>query len=166
VTRYAALPDFIRKALTRIVPSRNGELTYYPCRVTLKTGENLDTVYIEPEKPYLSAWGVFPENDKAKKWVRIEDVAEVADSPVRLPASFADEIYRQGESGMGYTIFTVVFADGSRQPCVTGNAVDFIRYPAGKGPTDVIDVHPHEGRDAEPVRAPEWHWCLYSEEVE
>jgi hypothetical protein len=33
----------------------------------LKGGENLDTVYIEPEKPYLSAWGVYPEDDKGKK---------------------------------------------------------------------------------------------------
>ena len=32
-----------------------------------------------------------------------------------MRARFADEIYRHGESRMGYTIFTVVFADGQRQ---------------------------------------------------
>jgi hypothetical protein len=68
------------------------------------------------------------------------------DSPTRLPVRFADEISRHGESGMGHTIFTVVFADGQRQACVTGNAVDFIRYPLGKGPRDVAAVIPHAGR--------------------
>ena len=76
----------------------------------------------------------------------------------------ANEIYRNGESGMGYTIFTVVFADGVRQACTTGNAVDFIQYPIGKGPKDVVAVIPHEGRrDDSLVKSPEWYWCLYSE---
>jgi hypothetical protein len=44
-----------------------------------------------------------------------------------------------------HTIFTVVFADGSRQAYGTGNAVDFIRYPEGKGENDVIDVLPTRG---------------------
>jgi hypothetical protein len=47
---------------------------------------------------------------------------------------------------MGYTIFTVVFADGLRQACVTGNAVDFIRYPPGKSPKDVVKVLPARGQ--------------------
>jgi hypothetical protein len=65
---------------------------------------------------------------------------------------------------MGYTIFTIVFSDGSRQACVTGNAVDFIRYPPDLGPEDVIAVLPHEGsRDDSLIRSPEWYWCLYSE---
>jgi len=166
MARYAALPDHIREALQTIEPSGDAELWYYPCRVTLTNGTVLDTVYIEPEKPYLRFWGVFPEDDRGKRSIRIEDVLEVEDSPTRLPAKFANEIYRRGESGMGYTIFTVVFADGTRQTCASGNAVDFIRYPAGKRPTDVTEVHPHEGRGAGPIMAPEWYWCLYSEELD
>lgn len=166
MSRYPALSDSIREALTKIVPSKAGQLLYYPCRVTLESGERLDTVYIEPEKPYLRIWGVYPEEDKGKKWIRIQDVVAVEDSPVRLPARFANEIYSQGESGMGYTIFTVAFSDGKRQAFVTGNAVDFIHYPPGKGPNDVIGVEPHEGRNAEPIVTPDWYWCLYSEEVE
>ena len=46
----------------------------------------------------------------------------------------------------------------------TGNAVDFIQYPHGKGPNDVAAVLPHEGRNAQPVAAPDWYWCLYSGE--
>ena len=146
-----------------IVPSRDGELAYYPCRVTLKTGAVLDTVYVEPEMPYLRMWGVYPEDDGGKRFVRIENVEKVENSPVRLPAQFANEIYHSGESGMGYMIFTVVFSDGERQACVAGNAVDFINYPNGKGPVEVVAVLPHVGRGGEMVRAPEWYWCLYSE---
>jgi len=163
VSRYALLSDTIRAALNGIVPSKDGELVYYPCRVTLKNGESLDTVYIEPETPYLRMWGVYPEDDRFKSWIRIEDVAEVEDSPTRLPAKFANEIYRQGESGMGYTVFTVVFSDGDRQECSSGNAIDFIHYPKGKGPADVVEVLPHQGRGSEPLKGPDWCWCLYSE---
>ena len=83
---------------------------------------------------------MYPEDDKGKRWIRIEDVFAVEESHTRLPALFADELYRNGESGMGYTIFTVVFADGQWQACVTGNAVDLIRYPPGKGSRDVVAV--------------------------
>lgn len=164
MTSYAKMPERIRTQIASIEPSRDGEMVYYPCRAVLKAGEVLDTLYIVSEKPYLKYWGIPPENDPGKRWIRIEDVAEVSDSPTRLPARFANEIYRQGESGMGYTIFTIVFADGTRQACVTGNAVDFVRYPSGKTPKDVVAVMPHEGRrDDSLVRAPEWYWCLFSE---
>ncbi len=163
MSRYAALPEPVRIAFDGIAPSGDANLKYYPCRVTLIDGRVLDTVYIEPEMPYLRVWGVYPENDRGKRSVRIEDVLKVEDSPTRLPAQFANEIYERGESGMGYTIFTVLFSDGQRQACVTGNAVDFIRYPDGKGPKDVIGVLPHEGRNAQPIGAPDWYWCLYSE---
>jgi hypothetical protein len=161
--RYAQLPDHIHEALQHITPTDGGDIMYYPCRVTLRSGLVLNTVYIEPEKPYLRVWGIYPEDDRAKRSVRIEEVLKVEDSPTRLPARFANEIYRNGESGMGYTIFTVVFSDGERQAYSTGNAVDFIRYPEGRSPEDVIAVEPHEGRRANPVQSPEWYWCLYSD---
>ena len=161
---YSTLLPHVREALKSIEPSRDGELVYYPCRAVLKSGEAFDTVYIVPEKPYVKQWGVYPENDRGKRWIRMEDIAEVQESPTRLPAQFANDIYRNGESGMGYTIFTVVFADGVRQACATGNAVDFIQYPIGKGPKDVVAVIPHEGRRNDSlVKSPEWYWCLYSE---
>jgi hypothetical protein len=161
---YSTLLPHVREALTGIEPSRDRELVYYPCRAVLKSGEAFDTVYIVSEKPYVKHWGVYPENDLGKRWVRMEDIAEVQESPTRLPAQFANEIYRNGESGMGYTIFTVVFADDVRQACASGNAVDFIQYPIGKGPKDVVAVIPHEGRrDASVAKSPQCYWCLYSE---
>jgi hypothetical protein len=46
------------------------------------------------EKPYLEVWGQYPEEFCGKKWIRIEDVAEVDDSPTRLRARFATLLYR------------------------------------------------------------------------
>jgi hypothetical protein len=164
VGRYRPLPDNVRLALESIESSRDGDVLYYPCAVRLKNGETLQCVYVIPEVPYMRQWGIYPEDDKGKSWIRIEDVAEVKESLTRLPARFATELYQHGESGMGYTIFTIVFRDGYRQACVTGNAVDFIRYPPGLGPEDVVAVLPHVGRrDDSPVRSPHWTWCLYSE---
>jgi hypothetical protein len=164
MSRYSVLPDHVREALGGIVPSGDDELWYFPCRVTLRDGRIFDTVYIEPEMPYLRWWGVYPEDDRGKRFVKIDDVVKVEDSPTRLPARFANQIYDHGESGMGYTIFTIVFSDGERQACTTGNAVDFIRYPIGKGPNDVSSVLPHEGRNAQQIGVPDWYWCLYSGE--
>lgn len=163
MARYAQHPAHISEALQEITPSDGGSITYYPCKVTLKDARIFHAVYIEPEKPYFRVWGVYPEDDKGKQSLRIEEVELVEESQKRLPPQFANEVYRSGESGMGYTIFTVVFSDGLRQAYVTGNAVDFITYPEGKGPQNVVSVEPHVGRNENPLRAPQWFWCLYSE---
>jgi hypothetical protein len=162
--RYSALPQHIRDALNGIEPSWDGDLAYFPCRVVLKDGRVGDNVYIVAEQPYIRMWGIYPEDDRGKSSIRIEDLIEVNESPIRLPAKFANQLYKAGESGMGYTIFTLVFSDGLTQACGTGNAIDFIRYPANKGPDDVVAVLPHEGRrDDSLVSMPDYTWCIYSE---
>ena len=165
MSRYSLLPTRIQEVLQGIEPTQDGELTYFPCSTTLTTGDVLDTVYFMPERPVMKMWEAYLQTDGVKRLVPMENVAEVKDSPTRLPARFANELYRQGESGMGYTIFTVVFSDGTRQACVTGSGVDFIQYPPGKGPRDVTAVIPNEGRNSESlVKAPASHWCIYAEE--
>jgi len=157
------LPDRLREDLNAITPSTDGDLTYWPCAAHMKDGTVFTCVYVLPEGPYIRQWGVYPHQDRGKSYISVADVDALAESPTRLPAPFANKLYKSGESGMGYTIFTVVFADGSRQAYGSGNAVDFVRYPEGKGPSDVVDVLPHEGRNAEPVSCPEYYWCLFSE---
>jgi hypothetical protein len=159
----AKFPDELQDDLSAITPSRNRDLTYWPCAARMKDGTVLVCVYVVPEGPYIRHWGLYPQQDRGKSYILLSDVDALAESPRRLPAQFASKLYKSGESGMGYTIFTVVFADGSRQAYGTGNAVDFIRYPEGKGQSDVVDVLPHEGRNAEPVSCPEYYWCLFSE---
>ena len=129
----------------------------------MRDGTVFQCVYVVPEGPYIKVWGIYPQHDPGKSYISVSDVEAFAASPSRLPAQFANKLYENGESGMGYTIFTVVFSDGSRQAYGTGNAVDFIRYPKGKSQSDIQDVLPHEGRDAEPMSSPEYYWCLFSE---
>lgn len=157
------LPDKLRDDLTAIIPSRDGDLTYWPCAAHMKDGTVLISVYVVAEGPYIRHWGIYPQQDRGKRYISLSDVDALAESPRRLPAQFANKLYQNGESGMGYTIFTVVFADGFRQAYGTGNAVDFIRYPEGKGQSNVVDVLPHEGRHAERVSCPGYYWCLFSE---
>jgi hypothetical protein len=137
-------------------------MEYRPCAVVTKDGRTVDCVYIVPEEPYIKLWGVWPEDDRGKWSLPITAVAEIRDSDSRLPGKFANQLYEAAESGMGYCVFTVVFADGSSQVYVTGNAVDFIPYPAGKSSQDVIQVLPHKGR-GEPgtLAGLDYHWCLY-----
>jgi hypothetical protein len=113
----------------------------------------------------MKLWEGHLQTNGAKRLIRVDEVAEVRDSPTRLPARFANELYQQGDLGLEYTIFTVVFSDETRQACVTGTGVDFIQYPPGKGPRNVTAVLPHEGRrDDSLVKAPPSHWCIYAEE--
>ena len=86
-------------------------------------------------------------------------------SPHRLPPAIADRLYVEGESGMGYTIFTLIMRDGSRLPRVTGNWVDFPALPNGVTTADVVDVLPHAGREHyrdRPVEpAPDYCWLFF-----
>lgn len=163
MARYPALPESLKSQLAAIEPSSSGNLYYYPCQVLLRTGATMDRVYMVAEAPYISLWGVYPEQDHWKSSIKIADVVSIAESPSRLPAQVANRLYEAGESGMGYQIFTIVFSDGTKQPYLTGGAVDFVEYPQGKGIKDVITVLPHVGRDQNPLQGPKYYWCLYSE---
>jgi len=163
--RYPTLNASLREQLRRIKPSISGRLNYYPCAAKLRNGEVLSCVYLVCDDPFVRMWGAYPEKDSGKKWVPLQEVVEVSDSLLRLPAKFANKLYKHSESGMGYTIFTVLFSDLSRQAYGCGNAVDFIQYPEGKGPKNVLWVSPHKGRHAENVlTSPPFSWSLYSEE--
>jgi hypothetical protein len=166
MARYSKISADLRAELSRIPAVGDFGLEYPPCDVRLKDGRRVSRVYVVPEDPYIKIWGVWPEDDKGKLSVLIDDVVEIRESADRLPASMAAKLYAAGESGMGYCVFTVLFNDGACLPFASGGAVDFIEYPPGKGPANVVDVIPHEGRDEPDLRrAPEFHWCLYSEET-
>jgi hypothetical protein len=59
----------------------------------------------------MKLWEGHLQTNGAKRLIRVDEVAEVRDSPTRLPARFANELYQQGDLGLEYTIFTVVFSD-------------------------------------------------------
>ena len=158
---YPALPRALAEQLHRVPPSHDRRLEYRPCAVTLADGRELPCVYVVDAAAYLRVWGVYPERDPAKRAVPLAAVRGIRESSHRLPAALADTLYRAGESGMGYTVFTVEFSDGRRQAYVAGNAVDFIAAPPGLWAADAVRVRPHEGREAAPLPAVDYHWCLY-----
>ena len=65
----------------------------------------------ERQATYGTAVGRVSANDGAKRLIHVEDVAAMRDSPTRLSARFANELYQQGESSIGYTIVTIVFSN-------------------------------------------------------
>ncbi|WP_062318038.1 hypothetical protein [Demequina maris] len=148
--------------LAQVPKSSSGYMEYSPCRVTLRSGEVLDRVYVVDESQFSRSWGT------AASRVSIEDVVRIEDSPVRLPADLANKLYEAGESGMGYTMFSARMRDGEQLPFVVGNAVDFPNWRPGLDPRDVVDVVPHAGRAEFRDRQPRIHeksapyeWCLY-----
>jgi hypothetical protein len=135
-------PELIEQ-LSRVPTSRDGSMSYAPCLVTLKSGEVLPRVYVLEESSYLRLWG----DDPKRSTIDPSAIASMVESPDRLPAELANEVYAAGESGMGYSIFTVVLRDGSTIPFLTGNAVDFPDWPEEVDPSDAVAVQPHVGRE-------------------
>lgn len=158
---YAPLSSDLRAQLETIAPSHSQNLDYRPCQVTLKSGHVIPCVYVVDAQAYISSWGVWPEDNAGKQYIRVEDIASIGDSPFRLPAVFANELYRAGESGMGYCVFTVIFSDGATSAYVSGNALDFLPLPTGKTMSDIVRVLPHKGRDQNPSQGLKYHWCLF-----
>ncbi len=82
-----------------------------------------------------------------------------------MPARFATKLYAAGESGMGYEIFTMDLRSGENLVFVTGNVVDFPDLPDGVETKDILDIHPHQGRErtsSEGYRgSAEFKWLYY-----
>lgn len=165
---FPPIPKTLFDELMVVEPSQSGNLQYRPCKTILKNGQILDRVYVVEAESYIDIWGVWPEEDKGKKAISIQDVAHIESSPVRIPAKLADKMYRAGESAMGGCIFTLLFKDGRKLAYVTGNAVDFVKLPQAVTSEMIIDLYPHEGRDSVEIktmdpqaRVAEYYWCLY-----
>jgi hypothetical protein len=166
LTRVPAIPAQLRSQLLRIEPSQDRELEYRPCTVHLNDGSVHDRVYVVEAEPYIRKWGIWPDHDVHKRHVSIADVTRIEESPSRLPASVASKVYEAGESGMGYSVFTLVLCDGRQLPTSAGNAIDFVELPEGVTHDMIVDVIPHQARStSEPARgaaqSASFSWCLY-----
>jgi hypothetical protein len=161
---YPKLRQNLRESISRIVPSAVGGVNYYPVTALTIDSSRIDCVYMVEANQYYRQWGVWPEEDRQKRSVDINEVTTITISVKRLPWKFAEKVYDAGESGMGYHVFTIVFEDGTREIILAGGAVDFIDYSHGHSAEDVIDVIPHAGRGSPEMReAASYAWCLYSE---
>ncbi len=157
--RFGLLTPELARQLGTVPKTAN---LYYPCLATLNSGATLDFVYLAEAEQWFAEWGVWPDEDPGKRSIAIEKIARVQDSPSRLPAWAAEKLYEAGESGMGYTIFTLCFAGGAKQAYGTGNAIDFVSYPIGQSASTIVEVLPHEGKEQAPRKCPDYVWCLYS----
>ncbi len=145
--------------LRQIEPSRDDGIAYYPCRAQLHEGTHVDYVYVVDQAQFERIWGVGPE----RPTLDASTIVALQEAPMRLPKRFADQLYRAGESGMGYCIFTLRFQNGVSHVFSTGNVVDFPGFPPPLHPRDVIEVLPHTGR-GEPMLGPAAHvWCPVSD---
>jgi len=161
--RYPELPPKLLSQFDAIEPSFDGIVHYYPCRVRLRSNLWENCVYLAESSEYIRAWGVWPDEDQGKLEVKIEEVEEIQESPLRLPLRFARVLYKAGESGMGYTLFALRYEDSSVSYHLAGNAIDFIALPDGKSIKNVATVLPHHGRDqTNLVRSPKYSWCLFT----
>ena len=156
--KYSPISKALFIKLKSIPPNLSN---YYPCKVTLKNGQMIDCVYVVELQTYVKTWGKYPNENDGKTMVSIDDVVEIEESPARLPNQIANKLYKAGETGMGYTIATFIFKDGTKQSLI--NAHDFIEYPSGKNKDDVRDVLPHKGqKDSNLKDGPNFYYCIYS----
>jgi hypothetical protein len=156
------LPKRLMQQLARVPVSHDRFMHYAPCLVRLRSGRVCPRVYVAEESEYLALWGY----DPSRPAISIRHVGAIEDSPLRLGPTLADRVYEAGESGMGYTIFTVHMKDGRSLPFSTGGAVDFPNWPPGVDPKDAVSVEPHVGREhfqaSGSAKSLDYLWCLYS----
>lgn len=160
------ITDIQKEQLLEVTPSKDWTMEYRPCQVTLKNGDTLDNVYVQEEQSYLKTWGVMPDADAGKRYVLIEDVTEIKESPNRLRPDLANKIYDAGESGMGYCLYKMVLDNGQTVDVCTGNAVDFAPLPAGYTTKNIKDVLPHQASRKNFVNGPEYYWCLFKGDIQ
>jgi hypothetical protein len=146
-----------------VTPSVDGQILYRPCQVVLNDGRTVDRVYVQEAWTWKGSWGAWPRADRDES-IEIDAVASVSESPSRIAPRLADRLLEAGESGMGYTKFTLVLRDGRKINTGTGNAVDFPGLPAGVAASDVVDVIPHQhvGDSDTTMADPPYRWCLYT----
>ncbi len=166
---YSEIDKELLKQLMQIEPSKFWGMEYRPCKVFLKDGNVAEHIYVCEANMYIKTWDVWPEDDKGKKYISIQDVTKIEESKRRIPARLANKMYQAGESGMGYCIFTLVLKDGRKLPYLTGNAVDFVDLPPEVMPDMILDILPHQGREFFQKKTSDlytqgakYYWCLYS----
>jgi len=149
--------------LLKVQPSKDGLIEYRPCQVRLKNGEICNRVCLVEAKSYLQIWGMMPDEDIGKGYILIENIEKIQESPFRLPAIFANKLYRAGETGMGYFLYKLEFNNSKNIDVLSGNVVDFPPISNDFFEIKIKNVFPHKGSRVKSIQCPEYLWCLYNE---
>ena len=155
----------LKQQLLAVKPSRHWTMEYRPCQVKLQNREIVDRVYVAEVATYMEIWGVMPDEDKTKKYILIEEVAEILESPSRMPVELANKLYEAGESGMGYCLYQMKLDNGQTIDVLSGNAVDFPPIPNGLTTENIKEVFPHQGTRKNYANSPDFTWCLFKGEM-
>ena len=159
------ISESLKQQLLGVKPSRFWAMEYRPCQVKLQNGEIIDRVYVAEVDTYMEIWGVLPDEDTGKKYIVIEEVAEILESPTRMPVALANKLYEAGESGMGYCLYQMKLDNGQMIDVLSGNAVDFPPIPNGLTTQNIKEVFPHQGSRKNYTDSPDYTWCLFKGEM-
>jgi len=157
-----SLNSDLKAYLKLIGYSQDNEVKYWPSSVVTTGGEFIENVCFAEVNEYLRHWGIMPNLDPDKKQIHIQNVQKIQETPNRLPAKFANSLYSEGESGMGYYKFKVVFKDGEESSYVTGSLVDFIKYPNGYSQGMIDNIVHHKTNKNKLQKNLEYVWCLFN----
>lgn len=104
-----------------------------PCAVTMKDGTIHERAYLVESLTCYSdlSW-----------WLDIRDVADIRESPHRLPAQLAAPLYSSGETSMGAQRYSIEFQDGPVVECVNDlYNCDFPDLPTGYDISMIKSIH-------------------------
>ena len=150
------MADLIQKIVETIEPSISYD-KLFPASAILKNGKIVDCVYFV-NNPRLK--GSYP-------MINIEDIADIKESPYRLPAKFANEIYERGETSMCCIQFYIVVGDHKAFSYRSGGYVDFIDLPEGYKMKDIFQVNQRFSFtkfDTKERRVKDFTWCLVDDD--
>lgn len=156
--RVPVISPALYDELIQVEPSLDRYFEYRPCQVQMGDGRIIDKVYLAEAVTFMLSWGYDPK----RATISILDVAHMGESPSRLPIGLANILYEKGETSMGGTTFTIVLRDGKKAHGTTGNAVDFLNYPPGVQPSDVVDVLHGRSEGDDTFTLADYIWCPYS----
>jgi hypothetical protein len=141
---------------------RGGEVRreYWPCEIELSSGQVITCACVTSVDSWRHSTQYAPGG-----FASVEQIRDIRESPTRLPRRFAQSVYDAGESGMGYTIYAVVYRDNARSYHGGGNldCFDFVSYPEGQSARTVSGVLPHQGRMERKISNPLVVWCVFSD---
>jgi hypothetical protein len=149
--------------LEKVEPSEiEPGIRLYPCSAQLMDSRELDRVYFISLETSRRLFGhVSPDDVPDLPRISLDQVVSIRESPWRLPARFANEIYRAGESHYGCYIFTLVFPWGYRRAYLVGGFVDFLEFPGRYRPSEIKTVILHRGA-SQPSPVPRCKWCIFN----
>jgi hypothetical protein len=158
------LSAILQRELDTIEPSVfEPGLLLYPCSAKLRDGTEVAHMYFVEVSIFRKMFrGESPLKVPGLRWVSPDAIESIAPDPTRLPVRFANELYRMTDVGWGTRIFTLVFSWWCRRYYSVGSLVDFLEYPARRGPEDIKRVILYGKRKRLRTPTPEPSWCVFS----